>query len=360
MDNGPCARAKVFPFAARKPASSNVPPNKLRASPLELTVTSRVSPSRAVAGSAALTMTTATLRLFTCSGGTDRLNCDSTLERAWRVARLPGESPVPASPVTMPVPTSTFSRQPCTLPSSFTRSGASFPATGKARHKASARNRRILPMSEPQGIEHLAPPRPPIAVRDIPLAHVRDARLRNPGRLDDVAVAHVHGPHQAFERHALQLLVHRDRLSAGDTQLAIGKHLLHGDAQGGQEFARALRAAPAVEIAGHRNAGLPHVLAAVRELRRQAIAAARARVGAAGGAGVLEYLHRQHISGPVRLVVRGQPPVALFLEEALGAHGQHASQDEERDRHRNIKPPHGTNSNWPRPSTRANARPAAP
>jgi hypothetical protein len=82
-----------------------------------------VSPSRAKAGSEALTTTTATLRLLTWSGAMVRLNCDSTLASAWRVVRLPGASPVPARPVTMPVPTSTFSRQPWTLPRSFTRIG---------------------------------------------------------------------------------------------------------------------------------------------------------------------------------------------------------------------------------------------
>ena len=63
---------------------------------------SSVSPSRAKGVSDAVTMTTATFRLCTWSGVTVRLNCENTFDRVWRVVRLPDESPVPASPVTMP------------------------------------------------------------------------------------------------------------------------------------------------------------------------------------------------------------------------------------------------------------------
>ena len=45
-----------------------MPPNRLRASPIEVTVTSSGSPRRAKGGRLAVTITAATLRLAICSG----------------------------------------------------------------------------------------------------------------------------------------------------------------------------------------------------------------------------------------------------------------------------------------------------
>lgn len=79
-----------------------VPPAMLRASPVEVTLTSILSPTLAVAGRVAVIITIATLRLWICSTGTTRSNCESRFCMAWRVAWLRGASPEPDRPVTMP------------------------------------------------------------------------------------------------------------------------------------------------------------------------------------------------------------------------------------------------------------------
>jgi hypothetical protein len=83
-------------------ASIREPPTRLRASPIEVTVTSIASPGRANGASVAVTMTAATLRLCTSSAASVRSKRASMLAIDWRVALLRAESPVPARPVTRP------------------------------------------------------------------------------------------------------------------------------------------------------------------------------------------------------------------------------------------------------------------
>ncbi len=83
-------------------ASTSVPPARLRASPMDVTVTSMASPARENACRLAVTITAATLRLVTSSGSMVTSKCDSMLASDCRVAWLRGESPVPARPVTSP------------------------------------------------------------------------------------------------------------------------------------------------------------------------------------------------------------------------------------------------------------------
>ena len=65
-------------------------------------MTSTRSPERANAGSVAVTITAATLRLESCCGVTFSPNSRSALATDCRVAWLRVESPVPARPLTMP------------------------------------------------------------------------------------------------------------------------------------------------------------------------------------------------------------------------------------------------------------------
>lgn len=80
----------------------SVPPARLRASPIEDTVTSIRSPTLAEGGSTAVTITTATLRLLSWSSVTLVPRRLSTLRSAWRVTALRRVSPDPARPVTKP------------------------------------------------------------------------------------------------------------------------------------------------------------------------------------------------------------------------------------------------------------------
>ena len=105
--SGPCNGVK-----------NNVPPTRLRAVPIELTVQSSVSPCRApAAGTVAVTMTSATFlaslmsMLSDLAEGLVPINCRA-VARLRIVGRKSLPSPVPFRPMTSPKPCNVFSSCP--------------------------------------------------------------------------------------------------------------------------------------------------------------------------------------------------------------------------------------------------------
>ena len=97
---------------------NNVPPTRLRAVPIELTVQSSVSPCRApAAGTVAVTMTSATFLASLMSMLSDLaeelvpINCRA-VARLRIVGRKSLPSPVPFRPITSPKPCNVFSSCP--------------------------------------------------------------------------------------------------------------------------------------------------------------------------------------------------------------------------------------------------------